>query len=281
MLPTRPADRRDPGPGRVPGDLDGLPDRSDAPEVEDPAADRPPYRQDMQSTDTPPRILVVDDEKALARMVANYMERAGYSTRLEHTGPDGLAAVRTWQPDVVILDLGLPGLDGMEVCRQLRTFSDAYVIMLTARDDEFDTLMGFSAGADDYVTKPFSTRTLVSRVQAVLRRPRSRDAAAAAPAQRVFGELRIDVAGHEAFLADSVLSLTPTEMSLLLTLSERPKVAFSRRQLLDEVWGEHWVGDDHIVDVHIANLRRKLGDDPARPRYVLTVRGVGYRMGQG
>lgn len=246
------------------------------------AEDAAPYGRDMQSPDTPPRVLVIDDEKALARMVANYMERAGYATRVEHTGPDGLAAVRSWQPDVVILDLGLPGLDGMEVCRQLRTFSDAYVIMLTARDDEFDTLMGFSAGADDYVTKPFSTRTLVSRVQAVLRRPRTREGTAGeASAQRVFGDLRIDVAGHEAFLADSVLSLTPTEMSLLLTLSERPRVAFSRRQLLDAVWGEHWVGDDHIVDVHIANLRRKLGDDPARPRYVLTVRGVGYRMGQG
>ncbi|WP_228489195.1 response regulator transcription factor [Raineyella fluvialis] len=242
-----------------------------------------------------PRILVVDDEKALARMVANYLERAGYTTRLEHTGPDALAAVGSWDPDVVILDLGLPGLDGMEVCRQLRATSDAYVIMLTARDDEFDTLMGFAAGADDYVTKPFSTRTLVSRVQAVLRRPRVRpDRAAgaadapASPAEdeptgldRTFGGLRIDVAGHEAFLHGAPLALTPTEFSLLLVLSEKPKWAFSRRRLLDTVWGEHWVGDDHIVDVHIGNLRRKLGDDPEHPRFILTVRGVGYRMGQG
>ena len=250
--------------------------------VDTPGDDRAPYRQDMESTDSPPKILVIDDERALARMVANYMERAGYTTRLEHTGTDGLAAVRAWEPDVVILDLGLPGLDGMEVCRRLRTFSDAYVIMLTARDDEFDTVMGFSAGADDYVTKPFSTRALVSRVQAVLRRPRTRETAAEGAAdQRTIGALRIDVDGHEAFLDGQVLALTPTEMSLLLTLSEHPKRAFSRRQLLDAVWGEHWVGDDHIVDVHIANLRRKLGDDPAQPAYVLTVRGVGYRMGQG
>ncbi|WP_092612240.1 response regulator transcription factor [Raineyella antarctica] len=233
--------------------------------------------------DSSPRILVVDDEKALAGMVASYMERAGYATRLEHTGPAGLAAVRSWSPDVVILDLGLPEMDGMEVCRRLRTFSDAYVIMLTARDDEFDTLMGFSAGADDYVTKPFSTRTLVSRVQAVLRRSRAGGlgGTGADGLERVVGGLRIDVAAHEAFLDGEPLALTPTEMSLLLTLSERPKWAFSRRQLLDAVWGEHWVGDDHIVDVHVANLRRKLRDDPARPHYVLTVRGVGYRMGQG
>ncbi|WOP19467.1 response regulator transcription factor [Raineyella sp. LH-20] len=296
------------------------------------------YRRDMDPTgDATPRVLVVDDEKALARMVASYLDRAGYLTRLEHTGPDALAAVRSWAPDVVILDLGLPGMDGMEVCRQLRRTSDAYVIMLTARDDEFDTLMGFAAGADDYVTKPFSTRTLVSRVQAVLRRPRTRAEAAAgrefAPGgsagdtvgqagvgqagprgsegpggadgrdertaagpsvpdgpstaveadalERTFGGLRIDVAGHEAFLDGERLALTPTEFSLLLTLSERPRWAFSRRRLLDAVWGEHWVGDDHLVDVHIANLRRKLGDDPERPRFVLTVRGVGYRMGRG
>ncbi len=248
------------------------------------------YRLGMESAQTsPPRILIVDDEKALARMVASYMERAGYLTRLEHTGPDALAAGRDWQPDVVVLDLGLPGLDGIEVCRQLRTFSDAYVLMLTARSDEFDTLMGFAAGADDYVTKPFSTRELVSRVQAVLRRPRSIGArpgpdGAAVPHEgmdRVIGGLRIDVAGHEAFLDGEPLPLTPTEMSLLLALSQRPRWAFSRRQLLDAVWGEHWVGDDHIVDVHIANLRRKLGDDPSDPRFVLTVRGVGYRMGTG
>ena len=244
-------------------------------------ADPGTYGRDMASPDSPPRILVVDDEKPLARMVASYLERAGYATRLEHTGPDGLSAVRSWDPDVVILDLGLPGLDGMEVCRQLRTFSDAYVVMLTARDDEFDTVMGFSAGADDYVTKPFSTRALVSRVQALLRRPRAMAGGAAAPEVRAVGGLRIDVAAHEVSLDEEPLPLTPTEMSLLLTLSERPKWAFSRRQLLDAVWGEHWVGDDHIVDVHIANLRRKLGDDPTRPRYVLTVRGVGYRMGQG
>ncbi len=263
---------------------------------------RETYGRDMEPTDgASPRVLVVDDEKALARMVASYLERAGYATRLEHTGPDGLAAVRSWDPDVVILDLGLPGLDGMEVCRRLRETSDAYVIMLTARDDEFDTQLGFAAGADDYVTKPFSTRTLVARVQAVLRRPRTlvggpgtgaspgkaptdEEPTGQAPADgldRTFGALRIDVAGHEAFLGGERLALTPTEFGLLLTLSERPRWAFARRRLLDAVWGEHWVGDDHLVDVHIANLRRKLGDDPEHPRYVLTVRGVGYRMGQG
>lgn len=151
------------------------------------------------------RILVVEDEKALASVIASYLRRAGYDVTLEHTGPDAVATARTLDPDVIVLDLGLPGLDGIEVCRQVRTFSDCYILMLTARGDEVDKLIGLSVGADDYITKPFSTRELVARVQTVLRRPR-RPAAAAAEVDleppRVFGDLRVDAAGREVWLSD-------------------------------------------------------------------------------
>ena len=228
------------------------------------------------------RVLVVEDEKALAGVVASYLRRAGYDVTLEYTGPDAVAVARTLAPDVIVLDLGLPGLDGIEVCRQVRTFSDCYILMLTARGDEVDKLIGLSVGADDYITKPFSTRELVARVQTVLRRPRRPAATEADPEPpRVFGDLRVDAAGREVWLDDQPVQLTRTEFDILDVLSEQPKVALSRRQIIDQVWDADWLGDDHVVDVHVANLRRKLGDDPNEPRYVLTVRGVGYRMGKG
>ena len=229
------------------------------------------------------QILVVDDEKPLAGMVAAYLSREGYQTRLAHTGPDAVAAALEHAPEVVILDLGLPGIDGVEVCRKIRTFSDCYIIIVTARQDEIDKLIGLSVGADDYMTKPFSVRELVARVQTVLRRPRTPTGATPyveEPA-RAFGDLRVDVAGHEVHVAGILIELTPTEFDILAILTSRPKLAFSRQQILDAVWGEDWVGDDHVVDVHVAHLRQKLGDDPTTPRYVRTVRGVGYRMGPG
>lgn len=229
------------------------------------------------------RVLVVEDEQVLAGMVAAYLSRAGFETQVVHTGPEAVQVVKETSPDVVVLDLGLPGLDGIEVCRQIRTFSDCYVVVTTARADEVDTLIGLSVGADDYVTKPFSVRELVARVQTVMRRPRTGAAQAGhvAATVAVFGDLRVDAAGHEVRLAGEPVALTPTERDLLITLAERPAVAFTRRQLIDRVWGTGWVGDEHLVDVHIAHLRRKLGDDPETARYVTTVRGVGYRMGRG
>jgi DNA-binding response OmpR family regulator len=189
---------------------------------------------------------------------------------------------------VVVLDLGLPGIDGLEVCRQLRTFSDAYVVMLTARDTEVDTIVGLSVGADDYVTKPFSPRELVARIRAMLRRPRSVSppvapggAGSSELPPRVFGPLSIDVASRQVFLDVEPIPLTRTEFDILAALSSRPGVVWSRRQLIDAVWGEPWVGNDHLVDVHVGHLRRKIGDNPADSRFVLTVRGVGYRMGTG
>jgi DNA-binding response OmpR family regulator len=230
------------------------------------------------------RVLVVDDERALAQMVDNFLTRAGYEVTQAHTGPEALEIARSLDPDVIVLDLGLPGLDGLEVCRQARTFTDCYILMLTARGAEVDRVVGLSVGADDYITKPFSVRELVARVQAVLRRPRRSEAAreAAAPVPpRVFGDLVLDVEGREVTVAGRPIELTRTEFDVLGVLSSRPSMAFNRRQILDEVWDPGWVGDEHIVDVHVAHLRRKLGDDPAEPRYVTTIRGVGYRMGRG
>ncbi|MEX1175043.1 MAG: response regulator transcription factor [Mycobacterium sp.] len=231
------------------------------------------------------RALVVDDEAALADVVASYLRRDHIEVTVCHSGAEALNAAREVDPDVVVLDLGLPGIDGLEVCRQLRTFSDAYVVMLTARDSEVDTIVGLSVGADDYLTKPFSPRELVARIRAMLRRPRS--VAAPVPHRggelppRVFGVLSIDLASRESLLDGEPIALTRTEFDILAALSSRPGVVWTRRQLIDVVWGERWVGNDHLVDVHVGHVRRKLGDDPADPRFLHTVRGVGYRMGTG
>jgi DNA-binding response OmpR family regulator len=227
------------------------------------------------------RVLVVDDEQALARLVGEYLTRDGFDVAIV---ADGLAAVdtaRASQPDVVVLDLGLPGLDGIEVCRQLRTFSDCYVIMLTARADEIDKLIGLSVGADDYLTKPFSPRELVARVHAMLRRPRATPPPDVDVAALRFGTLSVDIGAREVRSDGSLVYLTRTEFDVLATLAARPRLVFTRRQLIDAIWGETWVGDEHLVDVHIGHLRRKLGDDPDAGRFVRTVRGVGYRMGEG
>ena len=235
------------------------------------------------------RALVVDDEAPLADVVASYLRREYFEVTVCHTGAQALTVARDVDPDVVVLDLGLPGIDGVEVCRQLRTFSDAYVVMLTARDTEVDTIVGLSVGADDYVTKPFSPRELVARIRAMLRRPRS-VGGPVTPAHgdtpepeesRVFGPLSIDVPGRQVFLDGGVIALTRTEFDILSALSSRPSVVWSRRQLIDSIWGEPWVGNDHLVDVHVGHVRRKLGDSASEPRFVMTVRGVGYRMGAG
>jgi DNA-binding response OmpR family regulator len=182
---------------------------------------------------------------------------------------------------VIVLDLMLPGIDGVEACRRIRRFSDAYILMLTAKTEEADKIVGLSTGADDYVTKPFSPGELVARVRALLRRPRGEAVPVVEDGARRFGTLVVDPSAREVVLDGEAIELTKLEFDLLETLSAEPRVAFSRAQLLERVWGPSWFGDDHVVDVHVANLRRKLGDDPAAPRYVRTVRGVGYRMGDG
>ena len=228
------------------------------------------------------RAMVVEDETELAALVGSYLERDGFEVTLSHDGAEAVVLARQFDPDVIVLDLGLPGMDGVEVCRRLRTFSDAYVVILTARSDEVDTLIGLSVGADDYMTKPFSPRELMARVQAMLRRPRPLGQAGTADAGRhTYGALTVDPVGRDVWLDGVPVALTRTEFDLLATLSEHPRMAFSRRQLIDAVWGPAWVGDEHLVDVHVGHLRRKLGDDAAEGRFVRTVRGVGYRMGTG
>jgi DNA-binding response OmpR family regulator len=225
------------------------------------------------------RALVVDDEPALVRAVAGYLRREGFTVDTAADGESALRTARVDSPDVVVLDLMLPGIDGIEVCRVLRTFTDAYVIMLTARADEVDKLIGLSVGADDYLTKPFSPRELVARIRTMLRRPRR--PGEPEDVTRRFGALSLDRVAREVRLDGHVVELTRTEFDVLATLAARPRQAFTRRQLIDVVWGGDWVGDEHLVDIHVGHVRRKLGDDPADPRYLLTVRGIGYRMGPG
>jgi DNA-binding response OmpR family regulator len=225
-------------------------------------------------------VLVVEDEPPLAQLVAKYLARDHYDTRIVGDGHRAVEEARAYGPDVVVLDLGLPGLDGLEVCRRLRRFSDCYVIMLTARDDEVDKLVGLAAGADDYLTKPFSPRELVARVQALLRRPRH-PAGAEAPESLAVGPLTINIGAREARVGGEPVALTPTEFDLLVALAANPKVVLSRRRLIDAVWGSAWIGDERMVDVHVRNIRRKLGDDASEPRFICTVRGAGYRIGSG
>jgi len=226
-----------------------------------------------------PHVLVVEDSAVFQAVVREALEREGFPVTVAADGVEGLQLARELSPTVVVLDLNLPGLDGLDVCRELRRFSDAYVVMLTGRDDEVDKLIGLSVGADDYVVKPFSSRELAARVRAMLRRPRGIGPALSdAPAPRRFGELEIDVAARSVRMSGAEIELTRIEFDLLDTLSAEPRVVFTRRQLLEHVWGESWFGDDHVVDVHLSKLRHKLGDDPASPRYVRTIRGVGYRF---
>ena len=224
------------------------------------------------------RAVVVEDEAPLARVIADYFVKDGFDVDIAGDGETAVELVSRSRPDIVVLDLMLPGIDGIETCRRIRTFSDAYVVMLTARADEVDKLVGHSVGADDYLTKPFSPRELLARVRAMLRRPRAGLGEAKPP--RRLGDLTIDPDAREVRVAARVVELTPTEFDLLDALSARPRMAFSRGQLLEHVSRGQSSGDDHVVDVHIANLRRKIGDDPKASRYVLTVRGVGYRMGE-
>lgn len=220
----------------------------------------------------PPRILVVDDEPPIVELVRGYLAREGWSVDVAVDGPTAVERARSDAPDVIVLDLMLPGIDGIEVCRQVRTFSDAYILMLTARSEEIDRIVGLSVGADDYLVKPFSPRELVARIKAVLRRPRSA-ARVAAPVGLAIDEPRRDIR------VDGVsVELTSTEFGILAALARDPGVVLSRAALLDLVWGQEFIADDHLVDVHVANLRRKLGDDTSAPRYIETVRAVGYRL---
>jgi two-component system alkaline phosphatase synthesis response regulator PhoP len=220
-------------------------------------------------------ILVIDDEPKIAKLARDYLERGGYRVVTAADGTTALAAARHERPDLIVLDLNLPGLDGLDVCRALRRESDVPIIMLTARVDEADRLIGLELGADDYITKPFSPRELVARVRAVLRRVQG---GVHQPGLIRAGDLAIDLKGYRASRAGEALNLTRIEFSLLATLARHPGQTFSRAQLLDRLHGVAYDGFDRSVDAHIKNLRHKLEPNPAEPSYILTVYGIGYKF---
>ena len=225
-----------------------------------------------------PTILVVDDEAPLLNAVRAYLEREGYTTHTATDGPAGLRSARALKPDLVVLDVMLPGMDGIEVLQQLRRESDVYVLMLTARADEADKVIGLSVGADDYLTKPFSPRELVARIKAVLRRGRGGGPSAGREQALAFRRLRIDPAARRVFKDDAPVELTALEFELLLALARHRGRVLSREQLIEQVWGADYYGDERVVDVHLGHLRRKVEDDPVRPALIVTVRGAGYRF---
>jgi two-component system, OmpR family, alkaline phosphatase synthesis response regulator PhoP len=222
-------------------------------------------------------ILVVDDEPRIAEIARDYLQRAGYRVSTAANGVDALAAARTDRPDLVVLDLGLPRMNGLDVTRRLRQDSPVPIIMLTARVDESDKLVGLELGADDYITKPFSPKELVARVRAVLRRV---DAAPERGDIIRAGRLTLDRRRMEATLGDRAIDLTATEFDLLATLARQPGRVFTRAQLLDAIRGERLESFDRAIDAHVKNVRRKIEPDPRNPRYVLTVHGIGYKFAE-
>jgi DNA-binding response OmpR family regulator len=230
--------------------------------------------------DAPPvtlRVLVIEDDPNVSEVVARYLAREGYQVETEADGAVGLARALDDPPDLVVLDLMLPSLTGLEVCRRLRAVAPVPVIILTALGDEADRIAGLELGADDYVAKPFSPRELTARVRAVLRRAAAPLAVGSGPPVLRAGALQVDTVAHEARLDGELVSLTAKEFDLLAHLMRHPRRAFRREQLLREVWGFEY-GDTSTVTVHVRRLREKIEPDPAAPRYVLTVWGVGYRF---
>jgi len=222
-------------------------------------------------------VLVVDDEPKIVQLARDYLEHAGFAVLTAGDGPSALQAARTRRPDLIVLDLGLPGVDGLEVMRSIRASGSMPVVVLTARDTELDKLLGLELGADDYVTKPFSPRELVARVRAVLRRSER----LSEPRQRLeVGELALDVPRLRTTVAGRPVELTATEYQLLATMAREPGRVFTRSQLLDAVHGVAFESYERAIDAHIKNIRRKLEPNPARPRFVETVYGVGYRVAE-
>ena len=224
---------------------------------------------------TDAKILVVDDDKKIVELVTAYLKRDGYHVLAAYDGQQAIDLARHKQPDLIILDLALPQVDGMDVCRVLRAESNVPIIMLTARTTEDDKLTGLGLGADDYVTKPFSPRELVARVRTVLRRVGEKESG---PPEVRFGDVVMDFVRHEVRMSGQVVSLTPTEFRLLEVLVKEPGKAFKRLELLEQVCGYEYEGLERTIDAHVKNLRKKIEPEPGRPRYIVTVPGVGYRF---
>jgi DNA-binding response OmpR family regulator len=224
-----------------------------------------------------PTVLVVDDEPKIVQLARDYLEHAGFDVQTAGDGASALQAARVREPDLIVLDLGLPGLDGLEVMRSIRASGSTPIVVLTARDTELDKLLGLELGADDYVTKPFSPRELVARVRAVLRRSER----AVGPREHLeVGDLALDLPRLRTTVAGRAVELTATEFEILATMARDPGRVFTRSQLLDAVHGVAFESYERAIDAHIKNIRRKLEPDPARPRYVQTVYGVGYRVAE-
>lgn len=227
--------------------------------------------------------LVIEDDDDIRQLLVATLTQGGFTVKETGFGRLGITIAREANPDLLTVDLSLPDVDGIEVCREIRAFSDAYIVIITAKAEEVDRLIGLEVGADDYLTKPFSPRELRARVAAMFRRPR-----AAAPSEMAVpdtllsqGELELDLEAREARLSGNLLDLTRIEFELLSTLLSNPGRVWQRETLLGRVWQTEWLGDTHLVDVHMANLRRKLGDNAQEARWIRTVRGVGYRLGPG
>jgi two-component system, OmpR family, response regulator RegX3 len=222
------------------------------------------------------RILVVDDEPAIVDAVTYALRASGFEVETFGDGESALEAARSDGYDVLVLDVRLPGLSGIEICRRLRSESDVPILILTARDAEVDRVLGLEAGADDYVTKPFSVAELVSRVRAILRR-RELDRAAGGGIRRV-GSLELDVNRHEVRIDGRTIRLTPSEFRLLALLAQEPERVYTRREIMQHLWDSTYVGDQRACDIHVSNLRRKIEETPGRPQRLVTVRGVGYKL---
>lgn len=223
---------------------------------------------------TTTRILIIDDESSIHKVLSAYLKAEGYEFRSAYNGPEGLEIARSFKPDIIVLDVMLPGMDGIELLAKLRRESNVYVIMLTARSEETDKIVGLSVGADDYLTKPYSPRELVARIKAALRRLQNPTDRIGERAVLSFEHLRIDIAARRVWVAEELIDLTSIEFDILLVLAQNQSVVLSREQLLEKIWGYDYFGDTRVVDVHIGHIRQKLGNESL----IETVRGVGYRF---
>ncbi|MBA4383747.1 MAG: DNA-binding response regulator [Anaerolinea sp.] len=223
---------------------------------------------------TDAKILLIDDEPSIHNVVTAYLKAEGYEFLSAMDGMSGLTTARTFKPDVIILDVMLPGMDGIELLANLRRESNVYVILLTARSEESDKIIGLSVGADDYLTKPFSPRELIARIKAALRRIQNLNNPSENSSILVFSHIRIDPSERRAWVSEQLIELTAVEFDLLVTLAQHHGMVLSREQLLEKAWGYDYFGDTRVVDVHIGHIRQKLGED----RFIETIRGVGYRF---
>jgi two-component system alkaline phosphatase synthesis response regulator PhoP len=223
---------------------------------------------------TTTKILIIDDESSIHNVLSAYLKAEGYEFKSAYDGPGGLETARSFKPDIIVLDVMLPGMDGIELLAKLRRESNVYVIMLTARSEETDKIVGLSVGADDYLTKPFSPRELVARIKAALRRMQNPTDSMGERTVLSFTHLRIDVEARRVWVGENLIDLTSIEFDILLVLAQHQSMVLSREQLLEKIWGFDYFGDTRVVDVHIGHIRQKLGTESL----IETIRGVGYRF---